>query len=229
MELKDLFVSYKKVKPISFKKEAIPQTTLPYLNINRAKKVLSDIDDKTVYNVDSNQNIQEEPINWVVRNADIVTDDVVKDDIVLSTISDYFTRLKDFIKKEEGFSKNAYKDGKYYSIGYGFNGPQYKEGDVMTLSEAEEELTRQLLKREATYKKRFGNKWDKLTDNQKIALLSYGYNTGDGNITKGDVAKYLDAGDLDRVKDSLRINTFKGQYHRGLDARRKRERELFMS
>ena len=229
MKLEDLFVSYKKVKPISFKKEEIPQITLPYLNINRAKKVLSDIDDKNVYDVDYNQSIQEEPVNWVVQNADIVNADIESDDIVLSDNSDYFTRLKDFIKKEEGFRQNAYKDGKYYSIGYGFNGPQYKEGDVMTLSEAEEELTRQLLRREATYKKRFGNKWDKLTDNQKIALLSYGYNTGDGNITKGDVAKYLDAWDLDRVKDALRINTFKGQWHRGLDARRKRERELFMS
>jgi hypothetical protein len=26
----------------------------------------------------------------------------------------------------------AYKDGKYYSIGYGFNDPKYKEGDTMT-------------------------------------------------------------------------------------------------
>ena len=235
MELEDLFVSYKEVKPVSFKKEDIPNITSPYLNIDRAKKVLSDIDDKNVNNVDSNQNIQEEePVNWIVRNADIVNDNIandsiVNDKIVLSDSSDYFTRLKDFIKKEEGFRKKAYKDGKYYSIGYGFNGPQYKEGDVMTLLEAEEELTRQLSRREATYKKRFGNKWDKLTDNQKIALLSYGYNTGDGNVIGGDVAKYLDDWDLDKVKNSLRINTFKGQYNKGLDARRKRERELFMS
>lgn len=224
MELEDLFVSYKEVKPISFKKEDIPHITLPYLNINRAKKVLSDIDTDNVYNIDSNQNIQEEPVNWIVRTANIANDE-----IVLSDNSDYFTRLKNFIKKEEGFRNTAYKDGKYYSIGYGFNGPKYKEGDIMTKEEADIELRRQLETREAKYKKRFGDKWDNLTDNQKIALLSYGYNTGDNNIVNGKIAKYLDEGNLTKVRDSLSINTFKGVYNKGLDARRKRERQLFDS
>jgi hypothetical protein len=35
----------------------------------------------------------------------------------------------------------------------------------MTREEADAELTRQLQTREAKYKKRFGDKWDNLTDN----------------------------------------------------------------
>jgi GH24 family phage-related lysozyme (muramidase) len=99
----------------------------------------------------------------------------------------------------------------------------------MTKEEADAELARQLETRENKYRKRFGDKWDNLTDNQKIALLSYGYNTGDNNIVNGKIAKYLDEGNLAKVRDSLSINTFKGVYHKGLDARRKRERELFDS
>ena len=55
------------------------------------------------------------------------------------------------------------------------------------------------------------------------------YNTGDSNVIGGDVAKYLDAGDMVKLRDSLKINTAGGQYNAGLDARRRRERALFDS
>lgn len=214
MKLNDLFVSYAQVKPISFKRDTIPQVYYP--NLSRARKVTLDEetqedDSWEVGTVDGGNT------NWVVGTASNYQN------------SDYLTRLKEFIIGEEGFRNKAYKDGQYYSIGYGFNGPQYKEGDVMTKEEADIELARQLETRENKYRKRFGDKWDNLTDNQKIALISYGYNTGDNNIVNGNVAKYLDEGNLARVRDSLTINTFKGSYNKGLDARRKRERELFDS
>lgn len=214
MKLNDLFVSYAQVKPISFKRDTIPQVYYP--NLSRARKVTLDEetqeDDSWEVGTVNGGNT-----NWVVGTASNYQN------------SDYLTRLKEFIIGEEGFRNKAYKDGQYYSIGYGFNGPQYKEGDVMTKEEADIELARQLETRESKYRKRFGDKWDNLTDNQKIALISYGYNTGDNNIVNGNVAKYLDEGNLARVRDSLTINTFKGQYNKGLDARRKRERELFDS
>jgi GH24 family phage-related lysozyme (muramidase) len=59
--------------------------------------------------------------------------------------------------------------------------------------------------------------------------MSYGYNTGDGNIIGGDVARYLDAGDMTNLRDSLRINTFQGKVLDALENRRKRERTLFDS
>ena len=214
MQLNDLFVSYAQVKPISFKRDTIPPVYYP--NLSRVKKV-------TV------EEYPQEDYSWKVENGTNGSTNWVVGTSTNATNSDYFTSLKEFIIGEEGFRDKAYKDGQYYSIGYGFNGPQYKEGDVMTREEADIELARQLETRENKYRQRFGNKWDNLTNNQKIALLSYGYNTGDNNIINGNIAKYLDEGNLDMVRDSLTINTFKGVYNKGLDERRKRERALFDS
>lgn len=214
MKLNDLFVSYTQVKPITFKRDTIPQVYYP--NLSRARKITSDEE-------------PEEDTSWVVGSVDSGNTNWTVGTYTNHTTPDYFTRLKEFIIGEEGFRNKAYKDGQYYSIGYGFNGPQYKADDVMTREEADIELARQLETRENKYRNRFGTKWDNLTDNQKIALISYGYNTGDGNIVNGNVAKYLDEGNLDMVRDSLTINTFKGSYNKGLDDRRKRERALFNS
>ena len=217
MQLSDLFVSHKQVDPVKFDRDEpiLPQPI--YLNLDRAKKVTSDEtptasveeDDMSTWNAD--------------RNSDYSTWSVG------TTTSDYNSNLRKFIIDSEGFREEAYQDGKYYSIGYGFNGPQYKKGDRMTREEADRELERQLTTREGKYRSRFGSKWDNLTDNQRIALMSYGYNTGDGNVLGGEGAKYLDAGDMVKLRDSLKINTVSGKYNAGLDARRKRERALFDS
>ena len=219
MQLSDLFVSHKQVDPVKFDRD---EPTLPqpiYLNLDRAKKVTTDDrtddisteEDMSTWSVDRDSDYS----SWRVGNS--------------SNVSDYNTALHKFITDSEGFREEAYQDGKYYSIGYGFNGPQYKKGDRMTRAEADKELERQLTMRENKYRNRFGSKWDNLTDNQKIALMSYGYNTGDGNVIGGDVAKYLDAGDMVKLRDSLKINTAGGKYDAGLEARRKRERALFDS
>lgn len=217
MKLKDLFVSHKQVESVAFdrKKPSLPQPI--YLNLDRAKKVTTNNpvdgteEDVSTQSVDNDSNY----LTWKVGNS--------------LHASDYNTALRKFIIDFEGFREEAYQDGKYYSIGYGFNGPQYKKGDRMTRAEADKELERQLTTRENKYRNRFGSKWDNLTDNQKIALMSYGYNTGDGNIIGGDVAKYLDAGDMVKLRDSLKINTAGGKYNAGLEERRKRERALFDS
>lgn len=217
MQLSDLFVSHKQVDPVKFDRD---EPTLPqpiYLNLDRAKKVASDEtptasaeeDDMSTWNADRDSDYS----TWGVR----------------TNTSDYNSNLRKFIIDSEGFREEAYQDGKYYSIGYGFNGPQYKKGDIMSRAEADKELERQLTTRENKYRNRFGSKWDNLTDNQRIALMSYGYNTGDGNVIGGDVAKYLDAGDMVKLRDSLKINTAGGKYNAGLDARRRRERALFDS
>ena len=207
MNLSDLFVSHKQVEPVSFIEDTPELPKDIYLNLNRAQKAISP---ETEPITESPETTSE---TWTVQTKP----------------SDYYTRLKNFIISEEGFRDKAYKDGKYYSIGYGFNDPKYKEGDTMTRAEADAELDRQLRTREAKYRQRFGTKWDNLTDNQRIALMSYGYNTGDGNIIGGDVAKYLDAGDMTNLRDSLRINTFQGKVLDALENRRKRERTLFDS
>lgn len=217
MQLNDLFVSYKQVEPIKFNIDKLNLPTHIYLNADRAKKVTSE--DLTISDdpkeVSSQETLASEPVTWKVRSD------------VVETPSDYKQRLRQFIIDAEGFRSEAYLDGKHYAIGYGFNGPQYKKGDTMTREEADIELDRQLTTRENKYIKRFGDKWSNLTDNQKIALMSYGYNTGDNNIINGDVAKYLDSGDMRKLRDALKINTSGGVYNEGLENRRRKERELF--
>ena len=207
MNLSDLFVSHKQVEPVSFIEDTPELPKDIYLNLNRAQKATSP-EPETV--TESPEPTSE---TWTVQTKP----------------SDYYTRLKNFIISEEGFRDKAYRDGKYYSIGYGFNDPKYKEGDTMTREQADAELDRQLRSRESKYRQRFGEKWDNLSENKRIALMSYGYNTGDGNIINGDVARYLDAGDMTNLRDSLRINTFQGKVLDALENRRKRERTLFDS
>lgn len=209
MNLSDLFVSHKQVEPVSFIEDTPELPKDIYLNLNRAQKATST-----------------EPVTEPVTESPETTSETWT---VQTKPSDYYTRLKNFIISEEGFRDKAYKDGKYYSIGYGFNDPKYKEGDTMTREQADAELDRQLRSRESKYRQRFGEKWDNLSENKRIALMSYGYNTGDGNIIGGDIARYLDAGDMTNLRDSLRINTFQGKVLDALENRRKRERTLFDS
>lgn len=209
MNLSDLFVSHKQVEPVSFIEDTPELPKDIYLNLNRAQKATST-----------------EPVTEPVTESPETTSETWT---VQTKPSDYYTRLKNFIISEEGFRNKAYKDSKYYSIGYGFNDPKYKEGDTMTREQANAELDRQLRARESKYRQRFGEKWDNLSENKRIALMSYGYNTGDGNIIGGDVARYLDAGDMTNLRDSLRINTFQGKVLDALENRRKRERTLFDS
>ena len=57
MKLKDLFVSYNGVKPISFKRDEISNGIPQYLNLNRAKRITDDNPESTVWKVqDPNQN-----------------------------------------------------------------------------------------------------------------------------------------------------------------------------
>lgn len=212
MNLSDLFVSHKQVEPVSFNYDTPKLPKDIYLNLDRAQKATST-----------------EPATELVTESPELPETTSETWTVQTKPSDYYTRLKNFIISEEGFRDKAYRDGKYYSIGYGFNDPKYKEGDTMTREQADVELDRQLRTRESKYRQRFGEKWDNLSENKRIALMSYGYNTGDGNIISGDVARYLDSGDMTNLRDSLRINTSQGKVLDALENRRKRERTLFDS
>lgn len=216
MNLSDLFVSHKQVEPVTFIKDTPELPKEIYLNFDRASRVVSGdtSDDMSSWRVGGDESGTRD---WKVGYGNS------------GNGNDYYSRLRNFIIQEEGFRDKAYKDGKYFSIGYGFNDPKYKEGDTMTREQADVELDRQLKTREDKYKQRFGQKWDNLSDNQRIALMSYGYNTGDGNIIGGDVARYLDAGDMKNLRDALRINTSQGKFRDFLEERRKRERTLFDS
>lgn len=237
MTLEDLFVSHKQVDPIEFEFTKPSPPSPIYLNLNRAQKAATPIEDNEEVEDDMSTwktKGKDDMLNWRVNtfrsgNHKAPTHSETSNPINLAQSGDYYSRLRDFIAKEEGFRSDAYIDGKYYSIGYGFNDPKYKKGDKMTKEEADKELDRQLKVRETKYRQRFGDKWDNLTDNQRIALMSYGYNTGDNNIINGSIAKYLDSGDMNALRSSIKINTAQGKYLQTLEDRRIRERDLFNS
>ena len=68
MQLSDLFVSHKQVKPVSFtiKTPSLPQPI--YLNRERAQAITSEIkpEDTSIWKTEG-------PLNWKVANADVVT------------------------------------------------------------------------------------------------------------------------------------------------------------
>ena len=75
--------------------------------------------------------------------------------------------------------------------------------------------------------------WDKLTDNQKAALVSYAYNTGSTkSLVKYGIVNYILQGDTNAVADIIQnkgIVTSKGNVLDVLVKRRKREADLFKS
>ena len=136
MQLSELFVSHKQVEPVSFEEEDTLDFDMPiYYNRARAQQALSP---ETPKESDSSSE-SEDMTTWAVGGDDTSTWRTK------SKSSNYDDALRKFIIDSEGFREEAYQDGKYYSIGYGFNGPQYKKGDRMTREEADAELQKQVL------------------------------------------------------------------------------------
>ena len=92
------------------------------------------------------------------------------------------------IKSFEGLRLKAYKalpTEKYFTIGYGHNGADVKEGQTITEAEAEALLQSDLKKYEAKVNKYSAYNWN---DNEYSALVSFAYNVGniDGLTKKGE-------------------------------------------
>ena len=138
----------------------------------------------------------------------------------------------DYIKKTEGFRDKWYKDGNGIdTIGYGFTGSRIKKlyPNGITREQADKEFADSIIKRAAILQRDTPN-WNKLSQSQRDALLSYHYNVGEGSyrnkhkklqqaLTDSDwenVILNMDAGYNDKKNPGLRI-------------RRDYERELFRS
>lgn len=130
----------------------------------------------------------------------------------------------DLIKSFEGCKLKAYKPvatEKFFTIGYGHYGSDVKEGMTITKAQAEKYLIADCQK--------FANAVDKLklslNSNQRDALISFAYNCGEGNLKK------LVAGrSLSQIADAFLLYTKAGgKVLKGLERRRKAERELYLS
>lgn len=127
------------------------------------------------------------------------------------------------IIKYEGCRLTAYKPvptEKFYTIGYGHYGADVKAGMTITKAEALKFLTNDI--------KRFENSVNNLgltlTQNQFDALVSFAFNCGSANLNT-----LVRNRSLKEIADAmLKYNKAGGKVLRGLERRRKEERELFL-
>lgn len=163
------------------------------------------------------------------------------------------------IAKEEGLPKGgkAYWDpagqSQKVSIGFGhqIKENEYKQGfivaggeqipiqgnrgidTVLTQPQAQALLQQDLPQYEERAKKPLGDSWNKLSDPQKTALISYAYNTGStSSLVKAGIKDAIDKGDTKEAARIIRekgIRTAGGKENKALVKRRNNEAELFES
>jgi GH24 family phage-related lysozyme (muramidase) len=139
------------------------------------------------------------------------------------------------------------------SIGYGhqIQDYEYKQGYIeagderikiegnrgidtrMTSDQAKKLLDVDLPKYEKRARDPLGDAWNKLSEPQKTALISYAYNTGStASLVKQGLKEAIDNGNMNKAADIIRekgIKTASGVYSPQLDQRRQREAAIFQS
>lgn len=148
----------------------------------------------------------------------------------------------DFIAKEESLYKvlpdgrvTSYWDkaGKIWTIGWGNtyyeDGSAVKEGDIITKERAKRLLDFIVRQKEAAMRPYVKVS---LNENQYAALLSLVYNCGEGNFSRSELLKLINAGaDPQTIADKYDETciTAKGTFIQNLYDRRTREIKLFFS
>lgn len=129
------------------------------------------------------------------------------------------------IKKFEGIELEAYQDSVgVWTIGYGHT-KGVKEGDNISLKQAEEMLEEELVE----YEGYINNMVELgLEQNQFDALVAWVYNLGPTNLRESTLLKVLNQGLFDEVPFEIkRWNKAGGQVLNGLVRRREAEALLF--
>ncbi|MFJ2044510.1 lysozyme [Paenibacillus taichungensis] len=132
------------------------------------------------------------------------------------------------IKSFEGCKLTAYKPyahEEYWTIGWGHYGPDVKKGQTITQAQADAMLITDLAKYEAHVNNTaYVPLTDRLNQNQFDALVSFCYNTGQGNLKKLCVAPRT----LAQIAAKLpEYNKAGGEVSNGLVRRRQAELDLF--
>lgn len=132
------------------------------------------------------------------------------------------------LKSYESFKDKAYKlpGEKYWTIGYGHNGPDVSPYDKIDRQQAEQLLAKDLNEFEYVISK---NVKVPLTQNMFDALVMFTYNVGIGAFLQSTLLKKLNSGDYEGAKNEFyRWNKGSNkQVLEGLVNRRKYEAELF--
>lgn len=239
MNLKDLFVSHKQVEPVSFIKDTPELPKNIYFNLDRAQKVTNseDIDEEDT----SSWSVDENPSNkWTVgyRTKDVIVPKEDKEgNIQVPYRAGYkpekpTKNLLQYLKNKEKFVSHVYRDsGGIETIGYGFTDPEIIKRGKLTEQEASDLLVKDIEDRQRQLAQQIKT-WDKLNQNQKDALTSYGFNVGVGNWSKTQ-PRLLSALNEERFKDAAKymdaVTDRSGTRVPGLVKRRQEEQEWFNS
>ena len=135
----------------------------------------------------------------------------------------------------EGFFEHAYLcPAKVWTVGYGttyINGRPVRQGDKMTKTEAKAYMKKELQEYLQNALK-YVNKEiaTKLNQNQLDSIALFTYNVGVDNFTKSSFLRLMNSGDLVGAPEKMLLwNKAKGKVLRGLQRRRKVERDLFLT
>lgn len=224
MKLNELFVSYSQVDPIDFSINT-PDVTTPetiYLNRDRARKIADSPSEEQPLSEDQtlSEELPSDFTSWKVQTYNGTPS------------AEYDDRLIDYLKSKEGFRESVYSDsGGVATIGYGFTDPAIIAKGTLSEQEATELLKNDIANRIAKLRKQI-HTWDELSQNQRDALTSYGFNVGVENWAKTQ-PKLLAALNAGRYKEAAKymdaVRDKKGVVQPGLVKRRKEEQEWFNS
>ncbi len=134
-----------------------------------------------------------------------------------------------FIARREGFVSVAYPDGRYFSIGFGYNGPDVSESQSITFQRGLELLETVV----HDVAKRVDRKLTlQLHPHRFDALVSAAYNLGvtgiNGVIMLVNQRMFIDAMDELEKRNKVKVgNNF--EVSEGLRRRRARERDMFLN
>ena len=136
------------------------------------------------------------------------------------------------LKHFENYEMKAYKcPADVWTIGWGFtriNGVKVKEGDIMTLEEADKELIKQLKTYENVVREVI--KLDYINQNQYDALVSLCYNIGGSSFRRSDIIKLINSRNFIGACRIFNLwSSAAKKRSKGLLRRRMSERNLFCS
>ena len=134
----------------------------------------------------------------------------------------------DLIKSFEGLRLEPYKDqAGVWTCGYGFTGPEVKQGVAWTLKQAEDALAGRIRAIDGILAKAIV---PRLTQNQWDALVSLCYNIGQGAFRGSTLLRLVNQRDFPgAAEEFLKWDHVGGVVNAGLLKRRQVERALFLS
>lgn len=253
MQLSDLFSVYNELPPEVSTETDVPlksylQFQSPLKNIERVREVIPPT------NEDGTENAEEEEIttestspafSWITttysRTKPQDVQDIQKRARRVAQTSKTTTfipksnksrDLLQYLKEKEGFRSTVYQDsGGVPTIGYGFTAKDLINKGTITEQEASQILQQEIDQRREKLKQQITN-WDNLTQNQRDALVSYGYNVGVENwkINQPKLLAALNSGNYNEaVKYIDAVRDREGNVLQGLVKRRQEERDWFVS